>query len=356
MVEEQEGDDRSARAEAFVDKYGWSEAERAMLDSNAWDRPLIRLVDRTVEPPSQAVFMDWQAPGIIIQRFLRMQELLLSLGVTTPKTLARDMDEGFMLVKDFGEDLYSKLIDAGEDPKPLYTRATKLLIAVQKRYAEPMGRGLKEFDAATFADQAALFMDAYMRGVDLLPEDPMELQEMVETFLQVWEAALQPVYDLPQTLILRDYIPENLMQIDLSDEDNELAEPSGLRQLGVLNFQDGGIGPGIFDLMSLLEDVRREVPADLARAMCQGYLKSFPEIDPAKFQTAYNLLKAQRMTRVLGVFARAAIDDDDDEKMQYVPRCWQLLEDVLAKEPKLDGVRDWFDRYVPTEFRAQVAG
>ncbi|MEO0392626.1 MAG: phosphotransferase [Pseudomonadota bacterium] len=354
MTDGEAGDDRSVLAEAFVDKYGWSEAERTMLDSNAWDRPLIRLVDRTVEPHSQAVFMDWQAPGIVLQRFMRMQELLLSLGITTPKTLARDMEHGFMLVEDFGEDLYSKLIDNGEDAKPLLTQATKLLIALQKRFAEPMGRGLKEYDAATYADQAALFLDAYMRGADLLPEDPMELQELVEIFLQVWEAAMHPVYELPQTLIVRDYIPENLMRIDVSDEDNELAEPSGLRQIGVLNFQDGGIGPGIYDLVSLLEDVRRDVHPDLTRAMIQGYLKSFPDIDPAQFQTAYNILKAQRLTRVLGTFARAAIDEGDDSNMQYIPRCWQLLEDVLEKEPELDGVRAWFDRNVPAEFRANL--
>ena len=344
--------DRSVLAEAFVDKYGWSEAERALLPSDASEKTLVRLTDNAVDPPSQAIFMDWPASPVVLNQFVRIHELLRNLGITTPELMARDLENGFMLVEDFGDDVFSKLIDGGQDPKPLLTRATKLLIALHKRFDAPMGRGLKTYDAATFADQAALFMDAYMRGADLLPEDPMELQELVEIFLQVWEAALQPACEMPNSLILRDYIVDNLMLLEVPDDPAAELGDNSLRRIGVLDFQDGGIGPGIYDLVSLLEDVRRDVSPDLVRMMCQGYLKSFPDIDPAKFQTAYNILKAQRLTRILGVFARLAIDEGDDRYMQHLPRCWKLLEEVLEAEPELDGVRAWFDRNIPSEFRA----
>lgn len=180
----------------------------------------------------------------------------------------------------------------------------------------------------------------------------MELQELVEIFLQVWEAALQPACEMPNSLILRDYIVDNLMLLEVPDDPAAELGDNSLRRIGVLDFQDGGIGPGIYDLVSLLEDVRRDVSPDLVRMMCQGYLKSFPDIDPAKFQTAYNILKAQRLTRILGVFARLAIDEGDDRYMQHLPRCWKLLEEVLEAEPELDGVRAWFDRNIPSEFRA----
>jgi N-acetylmuramate 1-kinase len=346
--------DRSVLAEAFVDKYGWSEAERSLLPGDASEKTLVRLTDKTVDPPGQAIFMDWPAPPVVLNQFLGIHELLRNLGITTPELLARDLDNGFMLVEDFGDDVFGKMIDGGQDAKPLLTRATKLLIALHKRFDAPMGRGLKTYDAATFADQAALFLDAYMRGADLLPEDPMELQEMVEIFLQVWEAVLQSACEMPNTLILRDFIADNLMLLEASDDPAELGDNSGLRRVGVLDFQDGGIGPGIYDLVSLLEDVRRDIAPDLVRGMCGGYLKSFPDIDPARFQTAYNILKAQRLTRVLGVFARLAIDEGNSAYMQYVPRCWRLLEDVLEKEPELDGVRAWFDRNIPPQFRAAL--
>ncbi|MEM6903715.1 MAG: phosphotransferase [Pseudomonadota bacterium] len=346
--------DRSALAEAFVAKYGWGDAERQVIAEDATDKALIRLVDSTLEPAGAAVFIDWRIPRSVVNGFIRIQEILHEVGITAPEILARDIENGFMLVEDFGNQNFSGLIDRGEDAKPLMTRATKLLIALHKRFALPMGDGLRTFDPATFADQAALFLDSYMRGADLLPEDPGELQELVELFIQVWEAALQPACEMPKSLILRDFIVDNLMLLDVSEEGLDMEDTSVLQRVGVIDFQDGGVGPAIYDLVSLLEDVRRELPSELTQAMRQGYLKSFPDLDHEQFKTAYNIFKAQRMVRVLGVFAEIAIEDGDDSYMKFVPRCWKLLEEAFEEEQELDGVRAWFDRHVPAEFRADL--
>ncbi|MBV6633579.1 MAG: phosphotransferase [Alphaproteobacteria bacterium] len=347
-------DDRSALAEAFVDKYGWSEAERELLPASASEKAIIRLTDSGVDPESQAIFVDWLTPGPVVNRFIRIQELLHNVGISAPEIMARDLDHGFMLVEDFGNETFSSLIDGGAEAKPLLTRATKLLIALHKRFEAPMGTGLRVFDAATFADQAALFLDTYMRGADLLPEDPMELQEMVELFIQVWEAVLGPACEMPQSLILRDYILDNLMLLEVTEEGVDINDTSAFQRVGVLDFQDGGMGPGIYDLVSLLEDVRRDLAPEVTQAMRQGYLKIFPDLDREQFQTAYNVLKAQRMVRVLGVFAEMAVEEGDDSYMKYVPRCWRLLEEAFEAEPELDGVRAWFERNVPAEFRADL--
>jgi len=200
-----------------------------------------------------------------------------------------------------------------------------------------------------------------MRGADLLPEDAMELQELVDIFIQVWEAALQVACETPQGLILRDYIADNLMHVDIGGaeaptEDGTAQAPAiELQQVGVIDFQDGGIGPRLYDLVSLLEDVRRDIPAETKAMMQQGYLKS-SGLDEAAFRSAYNIMKAQRMTRILGVFARLAIDEGNDSYMKFVPRAWQLLEEALVAEPELDGVRAWFDRNVPEQYRAALVG
>lgn len=358
-------EDRSIQAEAFVSKYGWGHTDRSLVKGDASDKTFVRLTDTSTEPTTSAVFMDWQASYEKLMRFVRIQELLTSLGIAAPEIMARDMDHGFMLLEDMGDDQYGQLIDTGTDAKPLLKRATKLLIALHRRFDMPMGGGLPVYDAATFADQAALFLDSYMRGADLLPEDPMALQEMLDTFIQVWEAALQGICDTRHTLILRDYIVDNLMHLEPQAEDEATtptaggetaAAPSELTRIGVLDFQDGGIGPRLYDLVSLLEDVRRDYPDDVVAMMKQGYQKAFDDLEPACFETSYNLLKAQRMVRILGVFARLAIEDGNDSYMRHVPRCWQKLEQVLAAEPELDGVRAWFDRHVPSQFRAALVG
>jgi len=353
--------DRSELAEAFVAKYGWGSAGRSLLKGDASEKTFVRLTDDTLDPPGTAIFMDWPAPEHVVARFIRIQELLISLGINAPEILARDLDSGFMLLEDLGDLPYGRMIDTGSDAKPLLKRATKLLIALGKRFDEPMGRGLPVYDAATFADQSALFLDSYMRGADLLPEDAMELQELVDIFIQVWEAALQVACETPQGLILRDYIADNLMHVEIGGaeaptEDGTAQAPAiELQQVGVIDFQDGGIGPRLYDLVSLLEDVRRDIPAETKAMMQQGYLKS-SGLDEAAFRSAYNIMKAQRMTRILGVFARLAIDEGNDSYMKFVPRAWQLLEEALVAEPELDGVRAWFDRNVPEQYRAALVG
>ena len=120
----------------------------------------------------------------------------------------------------------------------------------------------------------------------------------------------------------------------------------GVAACGLLDFQDAVIAPIAFDLVSLLEDVRRDVPADLATAMKARYLAAFPALDRARFETSYAAIGAQRNTRIIGVFTRLMVRDKKPRYLAMIPRVWRLLEGDLA-HPAMAPVRAWMDRNLP---------
>jgi aminoglycoside/choline kinase family phosphotransferase len=142
-------------------------------------------------------------------------------------------------------------------------------------------------------------------------------------------------------LVLRDFFVENLM----------LAPGrAGAARCGLLDFQDAAIGPRAYDLMSLLEDARRDVAAEIRAAMLARYFAAFPDLDRAGFLAAATVCAAQRHCRVLGVFARLASRDGKPGYLAHVPRLWRLLERALS-QPVMAPVRAWFDAEAPPPVR-----
>ena len=310
-------------AQAFLDAAGWSGARIEPLAGDASFRRYFRVIgDR-----GSAVLMDAPPPHEDPRPFVRVAEWLASVGLTAPEILARDLDRGLLLLGDFGNGRLRELLD--DEPgreRELYEMATDVLVHLHRHPPMP---GLPAHGLEQWLDELMLFPDWYCRTLD------MEVD--VDAYRSAWTEVLEPVAGdgLGPVTVLRDYHAENVMLVEGRE---------GVAHFGLLDFQDALAGHPAYDLASVLEDARRDVPPEIERAMLDRYIAATGY--GADIERAYWALAAQRNTRILGVFTRLWKRDGKPHYRKFQPRMWGLLERDLAKT-WLEPVRDWFDRNVP---------
>jgi N-acetylmuramate 1-kinase len=255
----------------------------------------------------------------------------VGIGLSAPQIFARDLDQGLLLIEDFGSNRMREAVDADlSSEAEIYRGVVDVLIDLH-RHAPPAG--LKNHGLAMWLDEVGLFTEWYCPALGL------EVDE--QGFRDVWEAVLSPVDAQGQSVTeLRDYHAENIMLINGT---------TGSARFGLLDFQDALIGHPAYDLVSMLEDARRDVTPSIERAMLDHYIKATGR--GPEFEAAYWALGAQRNTRILGVFTRLWKRDNKPHYLEFQPRMWGLLERDLA-HPHLAPVKAWFDANVPVEMRA----
>jgi hypothetical protein len=331
--------EREAAIAAFLEGAGWGAAIRRPLADDASFRRYDRL---TAPDGGSAVLMDAPPDKEAIQPFAAIAEILAHLGFSAPRVLARNVEDGLLLLEDLGDATFAKLLrDGRADAETLYTLATDTLVELHRAWDRAAGLPHDPppaYDMATLVDgEAMLLPDWYAPAVGVALGGTAR-----EGYRDAWREALTPALRVPHTLVLRDYFPDNLIH---------LPERDGVRACGLLDFQDARVGPCAYDLMSLLQDARRDVPARIEEAMLRRYLDARPEIEPAPFRCAYRVLAAQRHAKVIGIFTRLAHRDGKPGYRQHMPRLWRLMDGVLAAEPALTPVKAWLDTYLPAERR-----
>jgi hypothetical protein len=244
------------------------------------------------------------------------------------------LTDGFLLVEDFGDDTYTRLLARGADEAALYTLAIDTLIALQRAVAAAAIPDVAPYDEERLLTEASLLADWYAPTVLGFPL-PGHVREV---YLELWRDALVLAAPPQPTLVLRDYHVDNLMRLPNRD---------GVRACGLLDFQDALVGSPAYDLVSLLEDARRDVPAGLRAAMTERYLAAFPAIDRRAFLRAATILAAQRNAKIIGLFVRLWRRDGKAKYLAHLPRVWRLFEADLAAEPALAPIAEWLDRHVP---------
>jgi aminoglycoside/choline kinase family phosphotransferase len=319
---------------AFLAENGWSDAVAEPLAADASFRTYWRL-DRGRD---RVVVMDAPPPDEDVASYIAVAAILRGLGLSAPAVRAEDRTRGFLLIEDFGDNTYTRLLQHGGDEAALYELAIDVLTALQRAAASAGPFALPPYDEAKLLDEAVLLIDWYLPAVLGAPVSTT----LREEYLTLWRSVL-PIACEPfgPTLVLRDFHVDNLML---------LADRTGVQACGLLDFQDAVVGPPAYDLVSLLEDARRDVPEALQQAMTARYLAAFPAFNRHAFARAAAILAAQRNCKIIGIFSRLWKRDGKPAYLRHIPRLWRLIAEDL-RHPALREISQWLGRHLPEDVR-----
>lgn len=360
--------DRFAAIRTFLQRAGWGDAATSFsyLQGDASPRRYARLakpdgshailMDSPPKPDGPPI-RDGKSYSAIahlaedVRAFVAIDRALEAAGVSVPHILAEGLAEGLLLIEDFGDEVFAAEVRKGREQPALWKRAVDALLAVE---AAPPPKRMSLSDGSSFelpsADlgvleiETELLLDWYwpaLRGA----EPP---QSARDEFKALWKPLFLRVLAQPKTWLLRDYHSPNLIALDRR-------QPP--RDVGIIDFQDAMIGPAAYDLVSLLQDARVDVPAELEATLFDRYVTAAaardPRFDRAEFAFSYAALGAQRNTKILGIFARLAMRDGKKHYLAHLPRIWGYLErDLLHHD--LVPLRAWYDNNLPPSLRTQV--
>ncbi len=311
--------DREALAQEFVVSSGWGDAVRKVVAGDASNRRYDRL---TRPDGTTTILMD--APvdkGEDVRPFVNIAKHLRDIGLSAPNILTQDPKNGFLLLEDLGDDLFARVLTT--DPAKeieLYTAATDVLVHL---HASPRPT-LAPYDTQTMTQMAALAYDWYLFGAAGQKHDAKR-----DLFADAFSSLLEPLSQAKQVLIQRDFHAENLLW---------LPDREGVSRVGLLDFQDAMSGHPAYDLVSILQDARRDVPAQIEAHMIDHYT-SATSFDDATFHSAYAMLGVQRNLRILGVFARLCMLNGKSHYVDLIPRVWDHILTSL-RSPALAPVAD----------------
>jgi tRNA threonylcarbamoyl adenosine modification protein YjeE len=349
---------------ALLERAGWSGARREFLQGDASIRAYERLT-RSDGATAILMFSPPRPAGPIlrfgkpyaaiaklspdIRAFIAMAEGLRRLGYSAPALFGYSLEEGLALTEDFGA------VTIAEDGVPddaRYAEAVALLADLHGRELPdslPVGEETYRppiYDIEAMLVEVELVIDWYAPLVARVATPSGARMQ----FLAIWRELLAPILAAPTTWVLRDFHSPNL---------HWLAEREGFKRIGLIDFQDAVIGPPAYDLASLLQDARVDVPEDLEMRLAALYLRSRAEADPGfeaeSFAAAYAAMGAQRATKILGLFARLDKRDGKPHYLRHLPRIERSLAKNLA-HPSLAPLANWVRSHLPRALGERPAG
>ncbi|MEY3914652.1 MAG: hypothetical protein RLZZ604_424 [Pseudomonadota bacterium] len=311
-----------AGLDEFLTRYGWTDAQISPVAGDASFRRYFRVNSAT---RGKAILMDAPPPHEDPQPFLDIAQYLTGHQFRAPEIYGTDLTRGLVLLEDFGDRrMREHLDDHPEDESQIYRAAIDTIV----RLAGTPAADAQPYDMATYLREVQLLTEWYMPAMGLSCD--------ANAFDQMWVDALAPLASCQDVTVLRDYHAENIMLLDDGEQ-------------GIIDFQDALVGHPAYDLVSLLQDARRDVRPELEADMLAYYLTAAnPGSD---FDAHYALLGAQRNTKIIGIFTRLWKRDGKERYLSFLPRMWGLLERDLA-HPALASVKQWFDTHIPTEVRS----
>ena len=315
--------------EAFLETAGWAGAVIEPLAGDASFRRYFRI--RRGE--ETAMLMDAPPPQEDPEPFLRAARWLDANGMRAPRILAEKADKGLVLLEDFGEARMRDYLDQWPaDEREVYEAAVDALLRLHRLPPGPfINYGMSEY-----LREAKLLIEWYCPAQKLYVD--------VEGYSAAWEQALRPLLprQRPGVTVLRDYHAENIMLL------------GSLHKQGLLDFQDALVGHRAYDLVSLLQDARRDVAPEVESAMFERYVQK-SGVDRDEFLADYARLGAQRNAKIVGIFVRLWKRDGKPRYLDMIPRVWKALELDLS-HPALEPVAQWFEKNIPAELREAGGG
>lgn len=301
--------DRTHLRTSFLQRLGWSEATSELVAGDASNRRY----DRLTWDGKTRILMD--APphkGEDVRPFANITNYLRRVGLSAPQIYGKDTTHGFLLIEDLGDDLFARMIEADKTREALlYEAAIDVLLHLHKAAPPDLAR----YNARFMTDVACLSFDWYQRGA--VGSVDTDARAAFDTAMYV---GLEPLDSEKPVLIQRDYHAENLIW---------LPERAGLKRVGLLDYQDAMLGHPAYDLVSVLQDARRDVSPDTQTKMIDRYVAA-ANVEPTAFRDAYALLGLQRNLRILGVFARLCLSRGKPHYVDLIPRVWGHIETGLS--------------------------
>ena len=316
----------------FVRRSGWGDAGERLLAGDASFRRYFRLV----RPRASVVVMDAPPPQEDVRPFVRIGRHLLGLGLSAPVIHAVDETNGFLLLEDLGDDTFARVLKAGGDAAELYRRATDVLVVLHHAGPRALLPGLVPYSGEALIDAAMLLPEWYVP----MSAGRAASEEEIAAYRAAWRGCLADLPSAAETLLLRDYHTENLLW---------LPARGGVRACGVLDFQDALRGHPAYDLVSLIEDARRDI-APAVHAACLAHYLAETGVDKKAFAAGFALMAAQRHARIIGLFVRLLQRDGKPAYLPHLPRVWRMFERALTHEA-LEPLRAWVDRVLPPNLR-----
>jgi aminoglycoside/choline kinase family phosphotransferase len=312
-----------AGVDEFLEDAGWGGADVEPLLGDASFRRYFRVRSGS----ATAMLMDAPPPHEDPGPFLHVGKWLCAHGMRAPRIYAERPAQGLVLIEDFGADRMRDWLDANpEAEERVYAHAIDALVEL---HGQPPGP-FEPYDISVYQREAGLFVEWYC------PAMKVEIDE--GGWRAAWDLVLDPLLERqqPGVTVLRDYHAENIMLL-----------PNG--EQGLIDFQDALVGHPAYDLVSLLQDARRDVSPELERRMLDRYRS---QVDAgAEFEADYARLGAQRNAKIVGIFARLWLRDGKARYLAMIPRVWEAMERDLA-HPALAPVAEWFAAHVPADLRA----
>ena len=310
--------------DSFLGEAGWAGAAIEPLAGDASFRRYFRLR----RAHDSAMLMHAPPPHEDPGPFLHVGRWLLDNGLRAPDILASDEAAGLVLIEDFGNDRMRDWLDLNPAAEhATYRAAIDALVTLHACPAGPFA----PYDMPTYLREVRLFTEWFCPAAGIAVDEAAHDA--------AWEEALEPLLgrQQPGVIVLRDYHAENIMLL-----------PDGAQ--GLIDFQDALVGHPAYDLVSLLQDARRDVSPELEQAMLAYYVAA-SDAD-AEFGADYALLGAQRNAKIVGIFTRLWQRDGKPRYLSLIPRVWEAMERDLA-HPALAPVAAWFDANVPPAWRAR---
>ena len=348
--------ERIALVRGFIDEAGFGEAQRRRMQGDASTRIFERLTagNRTTvlmnapRRPDGPPVRDGKPYSAIahlaedIVPYIALAAGLRRIDLSAPEILHADLDQGLILMEDLGDER----IVSGNPPAPVemrYAAAVDLLASLHARnlpdrlpVTTALDYRLPRYDVGAFLIEAELLLDWYLVSAGAPVGEAARA-----AFVTLWRNALEPAMEAPVTWVLRDYHSPNLLW---------LPQREGIARIGLVDFQDALIGPAAYDVASLLQDARVDVPENMEMNLLGRYVRARLSqdrgFDTGGFTLLYATLAAQRATKILGIFARLQRRDGKPQYLRHMPRLWGYLQRSLA-HPALAGLKAWYAANVP---------
>lgn len=346
---------------SFLEGTEWSEAKWQFLQGDASTRSYIRLKNGA----SKALLMNAppQPDGPPIRdgkpysqiahlaedmtSFVGVSNALIEAGLSAPKVHKFNIEEGLLLINDLGDNqLYHMITEEGANQQTLYETAIDILCELRHHHPKPMPVGDKLYELPALSSEALsieaeLVIDWYwpkLKNCQVSEDERVAYQ-------QIWAKLFEDLKPNNNHWVLRDFHSPNLMH---------LPEQSGLKSLGIIDFQDAVVGSAAYDVVSLCQDARITVPVDreqhLLTRYCERAKQKDSSFDEEDFLKCYAILGAQRASKLLGIFVRLAVRDGKPHYLAHIPRIWDYLERNL-KHPHLNDIFNWYETNFPEKLR-----